>query len=269
MAKHDEQLDSAQSSASAELTELTFARGKVIWHEFASPNALAEALANTLVEQFTALLAAECSPLAAFSGGSTPKPLFEALAGKSLEWRHALVTLVDERWVDVAHELSNERFIKAHFLSNLVQQPEFLPLYVEADSVATSLPSVLNNYKRATANRTSKYFFDEVILGMGTDGHTASFFPDADNVRELITYNEAVALQSCVSPASQVERVTWSLAALLRTPFLVLHMTGQTKRELFEQATQADTANLADLMQLPIRSVAYQSHVPLHVYYCD
>ena len=97
---------------------------------------------------------------------------------------------------------------------------------------------------------------------MGKDGHTASFFPDANNIAELIDINSELALLSCNSPSTQVERVTWSLPMLLNTQFLALHFTGEDKKAVFEKACEGD-----DATALPIRSVLFQDLVNLNVYY--
>ncbi|HAU68395.1 MAG: 6-phosphogluconolactonase [Arenicella sp.] len=246
-----------------------FELGEIVWHEFSSSQALALDLADELINRFRVISDQHQNPFAAFSGGSTPKPLFEALSAQDFDWSQALLTLVDERWVEPTHELSNHRFITEHFLSRLPEQSEFIPLYAKANTVIESLPLVQSLFDTAIQNRKSESFFDAVVLGMGGDGHTASFFPDATNVSELVTYASDVSLQTCISPASQVDRVTWSLARLLSTPYLVLHITGQQKRDLFSHAIAGATASFDDLCNLPIRSVAYQSHTPLHVYYAD
>ena len=244
--------------------------GEIVWHEFDSQRALAVELANELISRFRAILDQGQRPLAAFSGGSTPKPLFEELSTQEFDWSQAQMTLVDERWVEPTHELSNHRFITEHFLSHLVRQPEFIPLYAKAKTVEDSMSLIQEFFDVATKSRSNaEAFFDAVVLGMGGDGHTASFFPDAKNVSELVAYSSEVSLQTCISAASQVDRITWSLAKLLSTPYLVLHITGQQKRDLFNRAIENSTASFEDLRTLPIRSVAYQSRTPLHVFYAD
>ena len=42
------------------------------------------------------------------SGGSTPRGLFQLLSNTKLDWSNILVTLADDRWVDVSHKDSNE-----------------------------------------------------------------------------------------------------------------------------------------------------------------
>ena len=103
---------------------------------------------------------------------------------------------------------------------------------------------------------------------MGGDGHTASFFPDADNVADLVSASSQDFLLSCYSPTTQVARVTWSLPMLLNSQFLALHITGESKQQVFEQAVASD-GSFDEICRLPIRSAIFQDTIPLNVYYAD
>ncbi len=225
---------------------------------------LAEQLADRVTEQINQSIAQRDRAIVAFSGGSTPKPLFEALCGKDIDWAKVLITLVDERWVPSTHELSNAAFLYAHLLSAL-PKAQFISLFHTADSVSDSLDAVLHEYLQATSS-SAEYPapFDVVVLGMGSDGHTASFFPDADNIQELVDPGQRVLLQTCESATTQVPRVTWSLHQLLSAKLLTLHFTGAEKRLVYERALGNDNA-----IELPIRAAIHQDRTPLQVYYAD
>lgn len=236
-----------------------------IWHEGADQLSLAENLAGELIVKMDAAIADKGSVVLALSGGSTPKPLFQTLSEYDLDWSKVIITLVDERWVDESHALSNAAFMKTFLLNNLPESVCFIPLFQQADSVVSSLPDVLADYCKATNSAVSSpRAFDIVVLGMGEDGHTASFFPDASNVVDLLDIDNKQALLTCNSPSTQVERVTWSLPMLLNADFLALHFTGATKKQVFEQALLSDEST-----ELPIRSVIFQRHTPLNVYYAN
>lgn len=236
-----------------------------IWHEGADQQSLAENLAGELIVKMDAAIAEKGSAVLALSGGSTPKPLFEVLAEYDLDWSKVIVTLVDERWVDETHELSNASFMKTFLLNALPEPVRFVPLYHAADSVQDSFPFVLADYCQATGSSVdAPRAFDIVVLGMGGDGHTASFFPDASNVAELVDINAKEALLTCNSPSTQVERITWSLPMLLNTGFLALHITGEAKKSVFERAAAG-----GDITELPIRSAVFQDRVPLNVYHAN
>ena len=236
-----------------------------VWHQGADQQSLADNLAGELTVLINNAIADKGSAVIAFSGGSTPKPLFKALATHEIEWSKVIITLVDERWVPETHELSNAAFLKQYLLNDLPSEVRFVPLFQAADSVTASFPGVIANYCEATGSSTrDPRSFDIVILGMGGDGHTASFFPDADNVAELVNPQATEPLLSCVSPSTQVERITWSVPMLLNTDYLALHITGEAKKTVFEQACEAE-----DATELPIRCAIFQQIVPLNVYYAD
>lgn len=235
------------------------------WHQADTQAALAELLADKLAAQIQSSINTAGLAVIALSGGSTPKPLFKALAIRDLEWSKLVITLVDERWVPQSHALSNAAFMQQYLLDGLPNNVTFVPLFNSASCVSEAFPDVLNNYCAATDSQASNpHRFDAVILGMGEDGHTASFFPDAENIADLVDINNPDYLLSCASPTTQVERITWSLPMLLNTPLLALHITGQNKRQVFDTALAGGST-----VGLPIRSVIFQKQTPLHVYYAD
>ena len=236
------------------------------WHEGADAISLAEHLAGEVVIQINNAIAEQGNAVVAFSGGSTPKPLFNELADHDIDWSKVIITLVDERWVDVDHELSNAAFLDKYLLAQLTgDAPIFVPLFNDEADIAKGCQKTLENYCQATASDiTNPRSFDVVILGMGNDGHTASFFPDADNVADLVNPQSTDYLLNCSSPSTQVERITWSLPMLLNSNFLALHMTGETKAEVFQKACINE-----QVTELPIRSVIFQSKTLLNVYYAD
>ena len=234
-----------------------------VWHEYQSKEALLIELADRIVEQLVKAIDERGVGIIALSGGATPIPLFNALSGYDLAWDRVIVTLVDERWVPADHELSNAALVQNHLLVPLLLKPGFVPLYYPADSVQESVDKVLGLYCEATQSSVdAPATFDVAILGLGPDGHTASFFPDAENVAELIDPDINQALLTCKSVSSHVARITWSLPMLLSAKFLALHITGTTKRTIFKQAVSHK-----DALALPVSAIIYQTRTPLQVYY--
>jgi len=240
-------------------------RADHVWQEYVTHRSLVAALADRLIQQLSDAINERGQAAIALSGGSTPKPLFKELALRSLDWQRVIITLVDERWVPETHILSNGALLKRHLINVLPVRPVFVPLYIESDTIDNALPQVLQNCREKLGlSLADEVVFDATVLGMGGDGHTASFFPDANNIDELLDPNQSAELLVCESVSSQVPRVTWSLSTLLKSQFLALHISGKEKRNVFEQACAADNSSGS-----PISAVIDQEKVKLNVYYTD
>jgi len=103
---------------------------------------------------------------------------------------------------------------------------------------------------------------DVVILGMGEDGHTASFFPGAETLAEALDPDSNRLCLAVRPPAAPHDRMTLSLATLLRSSQLYLHITGTTKLSVLREALAA-----ADSMRLPIAAVCQRTETPLEIFY--
>lgn len=233
---------------------------------FSSRESLAAQLLSDVAEQLQASIDDKGYACCAVSGGSTPELLFELLGNSNIDWQRVLFTLVDERLVDEQHQLSNAAFFKrclAKSNSDVSAQLRFLPLFysAEGDSVEgssagpafdheTSLVKMIeNNWLEFTnefgvSDRQDALKFDVAILGMGGDGHTASFFPDAGNIADLLDPDADSNLLFCSSPSTQVKRVTWSMPMLLDSQFLCLHIHGADKLQVLQQACNSNEAPL-------------------------
>ena len=207
----------------------------IIWREFSDRETLAENLSSALIADLNRGIDSNGAARLALSGGSTPLPLFNSLARQQgLEWAKVALTLVDERYVAREHSLSNHGFIDQNLLSQLAIRPDFQPLYIAGLTIEQAVDAF--NRSDYFACDQGDQLFNSVVLGMGGDGHTASFFPDAPNIAELLSDDNQNRVGACSSPSTQVQRITWLPASLLNTKSLYLHITGADKREVFEQA---------------------------------
>jgi 6-phosphogluconolactonase len=195
------------------------------------------------------------------SGGSTPEPLYKALSQADINWEAVYVALVDERWVPLAHDKSNEAFTVKHLMQNKAAAANLVGMKNSADTAVEGLADCEAAYQQLAQP------FDVTILGMGSDGHTASLFPQAPGLaaalnpesEKLCTFINA--LQSEVTGAI-TERMTLTLAGLLRSKTLVLLITGDEKLAVL-RAAQAGT----DAHEMPIRAVLQQQQVPVAIYW--
>jgi 6-phosphogluconolactonase len=195
------------------------------------------------------------------SGGSTPEPLYKALSQVDLDWESVYVALVDERWVAFEHDKSNEAFTVKHLIQNKAAVANLVGMKNSADTAMEGLADCELAYQQLAQP------FDVTILGMGSDGHTASLFPHAPRLEAALNPDSeqlcAVinAIQSDVT-GSITERMTLTLAGLLRSKKLVLLITGDEKLAVL-RAAQAGT----DTSEMPIRAVLQQQQVPVSIYW--
>lgn len=74
---------------------------------------------------------------------------------------------------------------------------------------------------------------------MGEDAHTASFFPDAPNLSEMLELEGTRPVIQTQSTSSIEARLTWSLAALLKAKKIYLQISGSSKYEILYKALSA------------------------------
>lgn len=230
----------------------------VTTHSFTDGNAQAVALAERVAERLRNALAERGHALLAVSGGSSPKEFFARLSRESLDWAKVQVTLVDERWVPDSDDRSNAKLVKSILLQHAASAAPFVPLYTDAPTPEQGLATV------AARIDALQLPFDAVVLGMGDDGHTASFFPGGDHLAAALDLAGRARVLPMRAPDAGEPRITLSLPTLLDTRALYLLVTGEHKRELLADVRLGlDTAR-----DYPVRAVLTQQRVPVAVYWC-
>jgi 6-phosphogluconolactonase len=230
----------------------------VTTHNFADGHALASALAERVADRLRAGLLERDFALLAVSGGRTPLQFFDLLSQASLDWSRVQVTLVDERWVDESDPRSNARLVRGHLLQHGAAAARFVPLYTGA---ATPEEGQAEAGRRIHALPLP---FDAVVLGMGLDGHTASFFPGGDQLAAALDPNQPSGVLPMRAPDAGEPRITLTLPTLLETRHLFLHIEGEDKREVLAQAR----LGLDAAAHYPVRAVLARSPVAADVYWC-
>lgn len=204
---------------------------------------LASALARDVAAALAARISAAGAATLAVSGGTTPALFFQELSHADLPWKSITVTLVDERQVPEESPRSNAALVRKTLVQDKAAQARFVPLFEnEAEAAALAL--------------------DAVVLGMGTDGHTASFFPGGDRLAEAIAPHTEKSLIAITAPGAGEPRLTFTLPRLLAASTLCLHIEGAEKVKVLEQALAG-----SDAAQMPIRAVL-RAATPLQLYWC-
>jgi len=210
---------------------------------FEAREALAETLARDVADELARAIEAKGRATLAVSGGTTPKLFFEKLSVIDIPWSRVSVTLVDERQVPESSERSNARLVRDHLLQNKAAAARFVPLVDNPD--AENIPA-----------------FDVAVLGMGNDGHTASFFPGGDTLAEAIDAETRKRLIAITAPGAGEPRLTFTLPVLAQAGRLALHIEGAEKKQVLKQA-------LAEGPQedMPVRAVL-RGPAPVTLYWC-
>ncbi|MFD1215386.1 6-phosphogluconolactonase [Microbulbifer celer] len=224
-------------------------------------------------ERLTQALTSECAQLlqsgikangqATFlvSGGSTPEPVYRALSKRPLPWQQINVALVDERWVEPGESGSNQTFISNSLLQNDAAQAPFLGMKNAAENPAAGEEACERDYRELPAP------YDICILGMGNDGHTASFFPYAEGLDEALDSEseqlcKAITAKQSAVTGAHTERMTLTLSAILQAKEIKLLITGEDKLKVYRQALLGD-----DEQEMPVRSILKQGLKPVTVYW--
>lgn len=177
------------------------------------------------------------------SGGSTPGPIYEALSERELDWENVTVGLADERWVPESHEASNAALVRRTLLRGKAEAASFLPMKTDGASAfgeETGLDRVYGSVSDV---------IDVLLLGMGPDGHTLSWFADAKGLGAATDPGNTLSVAPIDAPKTKVtgditERMTLTYPAVARARHILLMMTGDKKRQVYDHADPSHPVTL-------------------------
>lgn len=195
-----------------------------------SPELVAAVGAALFLSSATDAIAREGRFTVAFSGGSTPIPLYKRIAEQAadsgIDWEKVHLFWADERCVPPGHPDSNFRLVSDNLLTRLpAPGPTVHRIRGELppEEAARACEAELAHCFPGSAVSS----FDMIWLGVGADGHTASLFPDMDPA--------ALAGRTAVSvhPAgAKHPRVTLTLRVINNARHVVFLVTGKDKADI-------------------------------------
>lgn len=148
--------------------------------------------------------------------------------------------LTDERFVPETSERSNTRLLRETLLQNNASAAQMVPFYREADTPEDVLESLTDAISAALP-------LDVCVLGMGTDMHTASLFPEADRLEEGLDLDGPAILLPMRAPGAPEPRLTLTASVLSAARNIHILITGAEKKAALEVALTEGPASEAPI----------------------
>ncbi len=170
----------------------------------------------------------------AVPGGRTPGPVFAELAQRDIDWSAAQIWLTDDRCVPADHKASNLGLLTRHL----------------GDTGAAIVP---------LSQGAPPPHFDLVWLGMGSDGHVASLFPNMDpqpGGDPMVVRNTPDPLP----PEAPFDRLSLNLAALTNTDAIMLVIGGDEKKAVLDAAIAREN-------DLPVARLIASATCPITIFW--
>jgi len=203
-----------------------------------------EALAHRAADWLLAAAAAKDGDFAvALSGGSTPRRLYEHLAGPrycdAFPWSRTHWFWGDERFVPQDDTLSNYRMVRLAMLSRApipTANIHAIPTEgVSPEGAASAYERELRSFYGADRLDPGRPLFDVTLLGLGPDGHTASLFPGTAALAERDRWVAAI-----VGIKSEA-RITLTYPALESSRHAAFLVAGEEKRTILARLRRGDS----------------------------
>ena len=188
----------------------------------------------------------------ALPGGTSPVMLFESLAFsvKEFPWQHTHIWLVDERCVPPTSKDSNFNLVYEKLFKHIPVSPfNIHPMYVMLKS---GLCDVNDNgaehfeaeLRRSVANSQ----LDFVVLGVGSDGHTASLFPHQTVLNKT---DKWISLTETGYDHGVNQRMTMTLSLLNKAKTIAVLVVGNQKQNVVKEISSGEV----DIWNYPVTGI--------------
>lgn len=186
----------------------------------------------------------------ALSGGSTPQALYQHLIidprYRAFPWEKTHLWIVDERCVSFENDKSNFKMIR-EFIVDHVDMPA-----AQVHPMPVDQPDGDRKYERALRSALDhphvRHRLDVVLLGMGSDGHTASLFPRTPGLAERERW---VVFNDGESVAAPRPRMTMTYPLINTARQIAVLVTGESKHAMLQRISLAGE----DVEHFPITGV--------------
>ena len=215
---------------------------------FQDPSTLAKTAADLFISMSRKAIANNGRFSVALAGGTTPKLIYELLAGplvEDVDWTKVYFFWGDERFVPLDHPDSTYLMVK----NSLLTKAPILSdnIFIVPTTNCTVEEAAVHYSNTLVAHADSDLpRLDLVLLGMGPDGHTASLFPNSTtlNLSELIAieYN---------SPKPPSLRITMTHRLINNADNIIVMVTGSDKAHTLHDVL----GGKRDINKFPIQGV--------------
>jgi 6-phosphogluconolactonase len=193
----------------------------------------------------------------ALTGGSSPKPIYALLASPTyrdkIPWEKVYLFWVDERSVPPDHEESNYRMAMEAGFKNLPVPKNQIFRMVAEENIELNARYYEERIKQVLEGTP----FDLILLGMGTDGHTASLFPRSEGI-----YEERKWVIANFIPEKNTWRMTFTLPLINAANHIVFYVFGKDKADTLMHVLKEKRINSS---ALPASRVGTKKHRALWI----
>lgn len=185
--------------------------------------------AKLLYKTFKRLSKNKKNVYVALSGGSTPLPILNILKNYDINWNYFNFFMVDERNVPSTSSLSNYGNIEKVFFNHIKSS-----CYSMTNN-NYSIDECAVNYEKLICSKipvgeNNIPVFDLILLGMGTDGHTASLFP---KTKGLLEKTKFIIINSV--PQLNTKRITLTYPIILNANKIMIFAKGNFKSKILNE----------------------------------
>ncbi|MFA7289215.1 MAG: 6-phosphogluconolactonase [Melioribacteraceae bacterium] len=207
---------------------------------FNTQNLLADFFAKEILKKAESIPKGEYLTIA-FSGGSTPKNVFEFVSKNytdKIEWEKIKIFWSDERCVPPDDEQSNYKMAYDSLLKNIsIPEENIFRIFGESE------PSkeVLRYKFKLKGNITLMDeipSFDIMMLGLGDDGHTASIFPI--HISQFSSDDICIHTQH---PVTGQDRITLTGKVINNSKNVYFFVTGKEKAKIASEILNENNSN--------------------------
>ncbi|MFN2198785.1 MAG: 6-phosphogluconolactonase [Anaerolineales bacterium] len=181
----------------------------------------------------------------ALSGGSTPRRTFELLADEDhvgrIDWQRTYVFWGDERCVPPDHPESNYRMARQALLDHVpipAEQIYRMQGELTPQIAADVYERILRAHFLTVRGKLPDTTFDLVLLGLGSDGHTASLFPGTDALSITTRWSTANHV-----PQLDTWRLTLTFPCINAASHVAFLVSGENKAQRLRQVIHGETAD--------------------------